>query len=408
MPPADVQATSACEVAESQLLCDGSDDSQSDNPRAAVGHRRLLAILGASLAIVAAASALTAHVGRGIPRKQPAMHELIQEDATGSGYVEAIYTFGAPPSANPALENLHSKDGCFAGLRSFNEDVVGPTTKQVDASAIQHNTLYSHAKMPVAVLHWGSASVYAPCPSGEPNWPGGAGVFEDWHLHWEKDYRPRLKNIEIGNVAVSDHAASKEAFDKAYKYSLLAFKVYDSTAKAKIAIANSMPGWKLVAKETVITGAGTLYDEDPVLLVQNSASLDCALVFAGTNNQDNEMASSSESYSTGYCGFNGIHTGYRNELWTMIKEAWPELRPKLSKCGTVSCTGHGFGGTLCEIFAACANSGRTGDPDYKQQAWSTGTPEAMDEIEKGSVDLAVGAVKRCEDPPCDREEWNRR
>merc|ERR1712129_503729 len=161
-----------------------------------------------------------------------------------------------------------------------------------------------------------------------------------------------------------------------------------------------MPGWKYVAEETRVAGSGSLYDEDPVMIAQHTTTLDCALVFSGTNNAANELASSTTGYSTGYCGFDDVHVGYRNELWHITKDLWPVIAPKLSKCKTVSCVGHSMGGPLCDIFAACANSGRTEDEDYVQQSWILGTHAAMEEISEGGVTLMPGAEKKCNQPPC--------
>jgi len=316
------------------------------------------------------------------------------------GYVEAMYTYGAPATAKPALTNLMSEDGCFKGLRSYNEDVIsGGVTKEVDAGAISN--FYPHSKIATAVLHQDGESIYVPCKAGDDPatlWPNDndGGVFADWTLHWEDDYTPRLLNVQVEQHNVS----ALEPFHQAYLFVLLAYKTYDSTAHALPAIHARLPGWKLVATETRIQGSGGLYDEDPVLLVQDSKSLDCALVFTGTNNIDNELGTSMTTYGAGYCGFAQVHDGYKNELWDITHDLWPGLRPKLSKCNKVYCVGHSLGGSLCEIFTACANSQRFTDPDYQNQMWSKGTPEAMPEIETGGTVYVDGAEHRCEEPPC--------
>merc|ERR1719330_802278 len=358
-------------------------------------------MIGAGIALAVVASTGVAPTSRrknaGGGGKAVYLKALQRLDASGEpGYVEAIYTYGAPGAANPALVNLQREDGCFGGLRSFTEDVLGPSTKQVDAASMSQD--YAHAKMPVAVLHWDASSDYVACP-GEPTWPEGAGVFADWRLHWEDDYVPRLKHVKVHDEDMS----KTEPFASAHQFASLAFKAYDNTEHTKEVLATDLPGWTLVAKETRVAGSGSLYDEDPVLMVQHEETLECALAFAGTNNNDNELATSSQSYSTGYCGFDSVYVGYRNELWSLTKDVWPRLRPKLSKCSKVSCVGHGLGGTLCEILAACANSGRHSDADFKQQQWSQGTAEAMEEISKGSSVLVAGAMKKCEDPPCPRD-----
>jgi len=148
----------------------------------------------------------------------------------------------------------------------------------------------------------------------------------------------------------------------------------------KQAIAERLPGWKLVAKEVRESGSGTLYDSDPVMIVQQKSSLDCAVVFTGTNNGGNEISTSTTDYTTGYCGYASVHAGYRNELWQITKVLWPRLRPKLAKCNRVICVGHSMGGSLCELFAGCANKKAVGDRDFEQQKWTKGTPEEMPEL----------------------------
>lgn len=311
------------------------------------------------------------------------------------GTVAGIYTYGAPATAKPPLENMLAENHCFDGLRSYTEDVMTPTMKQVDAAAISN--FYPHALMNTAVLHAGSDSLFVPCP-GKSTWPNdnNGDVFADWGLHWENDYTPRLQQATVHGKKVGD----EEPFASAYLFVILAYKSYDSTTHTMEAMVDRMPGWKLVARETRVQGSGTLYDEDPVMIAQDTETLDCALVFTGTNNIDNEVATSTTSYSAGYCGFKGVHDGYRNELWDITKDLFPRLRPKLSKCNKVSCVGHSLGGALCEIFAACANSGRVADPDYQQQMWAKKTPEEMPEITQGAVVYTSDAEKRCEEPPC--------
>lgn len=318
-----------------------------------------------------------------------------QESIEEFGVVDAIYTFGAPGSAKQPLENMLRDDRCFAGLRSYTEDVLGPATKQVDGAAISNTDL--HARMPTVVLHWNRDSIYVAGP-GETTWPNDndGGVFGDWRLHWETDYAPRLKQVAVNGENVS----SKEPFATASKFVTLAYKIYDSLPHARADVATKLPGWKVVALETLISGTGTIYDEDPVMLVQDSSTLDCALVLAGTNNLANELTSSTTGYDSSYCGFSGVHVGYRNELWHIMHYTMPALRPKLAKCGKVSCVGHSMGGPLCEIFSACANSGRQDDADFQQQSWPKGMPAAMDEITKGEALYKPNAERRCEEPPC--------
>merc|ERR1711879_319485 len=57
-----------------------------------------------------------------------------------------------------------------------------------------------------------------------------------------------------------------------------------------------------------------------------------------------------------------------------------QIKPVLQKCKAVNCVGHGMGGSICDLFTACANSGRQWDADYKSIAWTPAeTPVKMNE-----------------------------
>jgi len=285
------------------------------------------------------------------------------------GTVKEVYTYGAPATADPPLENMASADRCFPGLRSYTEDDTHGS-KKVDAAAMIN--FMPHAKTPTVALRWATDSLYVPCP-GKPEWPQrGALVFENWGLHYENHYVPRLEHVTVEGQDYSQ----KEPFVMAQRFVILAFKSYDSTANTKTAIAKKLPGWKLVAKEI---SHGALDDKDPVMIVQDTNTLDCALVFTGTN-YGGELGSSIVSHGTGYCGFDNVHAGYRNELWTITGDLWPSLGPKLSKCSAVTCVGHSLGGALCELFAACVNSKRADDADFQRLKWTQEAPEQMPEI----------------------------
>lgn len=373
---------------------------------------------GAALAVLGLVAALSAARGAWAPGARLRVGHFgtveVKVDASSAGGAEAVpggdaavhdgtvvamYTYGAPATAQPALTNLLRKDGCFGGLRMYNEDVLGPATIEVDAAAISN--MYPHAKMDLAVMHKAGDSTLVPCRRGDDpvtQWPNdnNGDVFADWRLHWENDYTPRITDVHVHGKNVS----TARRWEMAYITVLMAYKAYDSTANTIEQVHLRAPSWKLVARETRIQGSGALYDEDPVALFQDSESLNCALVFTGTNNVDNEIGTSTTSFGASYCGFAQVHEGYRNELFGIAQDLWPRIRPKLSKCSKVTCAGHSLGGSLCEIFAACANSQRVSDLDYQNQMWARGTPELMPEITVGGTVYVGDAEHRCEEPPC--------
>jgi len=283
--------------------------------------------------------------------------------------VHAVYTYGAPATRGEPFRNAAASDGCFPGLRSYTEDIKGAfdEIKQVDAAAM-HN-YYHHARTASVVLRWDRDSIYTPCNAhldGHPEWPQrGASVYHEWRLHQEDDYVDRLKNVAIEGTKASE----LEPFKTAKLFAELAWRGYDNFENEKKWIANNLPGWRLVLRALDSHGN----DEDPVMIVQESSTLDCAIVFAGTNDFS-EFSTSTTQYGTGYCGFDDVHVGYRNELWTITNHMKQHLKPTLEKCRMVTCVGHSLGGALCEIFAACANSGNSTDPDYQLLAWNKTTP----------------------------------
>jgi len=292
--------------------------------------------------------------------------------------IDAVYTYGAPATHNQPFRNAATEDECFPGLRSYNENLLGVHNEihQVDAAAM--NNFYPHAYTNSVVLHWDKDSYYSPCRAhkefGHPEWPQrGWGVFQEWRIHHEADYTDRLNALTVDGEKV----AEEEPFKSARLFVILAFKSYENVQSIKSALADKMPGWNLVAREVY----ETYNDQDPVMVVQDSKSLDCAFVFTGTNNFA-DLPSSTTSYGTGYCGFDGVHVGYRNELWWLTKSLWPSLRPKLEHCNKVTCVGHSLGGSLCELFAACANSGNYTHEDYKLLQWTKKTPWSLPELDE--------------------------
>jgi len=289
--------------------------------------------------------------------------------------VHEVYTYGASAThAFSPLQNAARMSGCFPGLRSFTEDKAGAfgEIRLVDAASIF--IPYPHAFISALVLHGGEDSLYAPCQDvgseegwGHPEWPQRQGLVVDrWSLHHENSYVSRLDNVSVDGANVTQ----EEPFASARFFSRLAFRSYDSFEVQKAAVANDMPGWRLVhrADDKHYT------DVDPVLVVQEEATLSCALVFTGTNDPT-EYATSITRHGVEFCGFQDVHFGYRNELRELTRRLWPSMRPTLEQCSRVVCVGHSLGGSLCELFAACANSGNVTDPDYQLMAWTPSPPQ---------------------------------
>merc|ERR1712194_670944 len=124
-------------------------------------------------------------------------------------------------------------------------------------------------------LHLGRDSLYEPCVPGSKgmsNWPQrGMSVFEEWEIHKEPYYTDRLNNITVAGHAMED----KEPFKSARHFVRFAFQAYDKPVNYINSLTKlSDNGWKLIGWEEDVNGD----DKDPMMLVQDTKSLDCAIV----------------------------------------------------------------------------------------------------------------------------------
>lgn len=293
--------------------------------------------------------------------------------------VYAAYTFGAPGThSGRPFSNNASPDGCFRGVRSYTEDLANHGVRKVDAAAMF--IPYPHMLTNTLILRYPGDSIYVPCNGsshGHPDWPlRRAGMVDSWDIHEEEQYYKRLQHVVLNGTDVS----RQEPFSSARLFMSMAFRVYETDSKAGVrefyARDPSYARWKGVGGFVYEDPNG---DRDKVVVGQNLETLDCVVIFEGTDTFS-ELFTSVVQHPTGYCGFDGVHAGYRNELWTLSGPLWQAyVKPKLGKCRRVTCTGHSLGGALCEIFAACANSGHVHDPDYQRLVWTVGSPEKMPE-----------------------------
>ncbi|CAE8686896.1 unnamed protein product, partial [Polarella glacialis] len=211
---------------------------------------------------------------------------------------------------------------------------------------------------------------------GHPSWPiqsqPGKAIFMDWGLHKEKNYQDRLNEItvlEMSTAITVDKMSvnNQELFRKARLMVSLAFGAYSDTPDMKAKARYGLPGWKVVAHEI----QNTLEAKDSIWLVQEQDTMDCAFVFTGTSTFA-ELGTSIKSVGHPFCGFKEVHRGYQDKLYWLMKGLMPKLRPKMAQCNRMTCTGHSLGGSLCDVWSACANSKRTNDKHYKLQMWTKG------------------------------------
>jgi len=295
------------------------------------------------------------------------VHTIEQDASDEVGVVSALYTYGAPAISKRVVKNGQTKNGCFPGLRCYTEN---KRKKTADGGALFIQA--QHLKMSILAIDNGTDSVFQHCPEEEHTlWPRGKAT--DWGLHYEEPYVGRLKNLMLDGV----DSSREEPFATANLFTALAWGTYEELPAIQERLAERMPGWNLVGREVGVYANGQ--DEDPVLLVQHSETLECALAFTGTNNFGEFISSTTQHFSS-FCGYKrSIHTGYRDELRRLARDLFPNLRPKMAKCSQVSCVGHSLGGALCDLLAACVNS-QPLDSDFVTLQWEKGTPSAMPSV----------------------------
>ena len=278
----------------------------------------------------------------------------------------SLYTYGAVATAKIPLLDLSKPDHSFDGLRCYTETLL-LASRQTDIAAIFNVHMY-HAQMPTLALHWQKDSEYYP-GSGRPELPNHSeGRAGDIGHHDMKNYIDRLTHLQLAGKDVSKH----EPFLLGSKLALLAWGAYEQqtmwTTKKEVTmedlIRDHLPQWRMVAH----TQQDTLEAVDNIFIVQNEKTLDCSLAFQGTHTFA-EFFGNLKGAGDGYCGFLGVHKGYADKLWWLMKYSMPKLRPYLKKCKKalvdhrraflrarplqVMCTGHSLGGSLCEAIASC-------------------------------------------------------
>lgn len=301
--------------------------------------------------------------------------------------VHEVYTYGAPATHMEPFRNPSSEDECFPGLRAFSlnhlngrhrdkngKPIQRLEIRQVDGAAI-HNFLAHAWTNSLVIKETPEPSTYRPCAyhktDGKPLEPARNGnTFEDWRIHTQKTYEGRYKNMTLKNF--EGDAIKMEPFKSSSFFTAFAWEAYDTFENIQANIADKMPGWNLVLR----TYDQHHSDKDPILIAQEEKTLDCAIAFAGTNNFW-EFFTSTTMHLGPYCGYDRVHTGYKNELWTLMNRTGPVIHPILAQCNKVICVGHSLGGALCELFAACANSGNISNAEYRQLIWPQGTPTLM-------------------------------
>jgi hypothetical protein len=256
----------------------------------------------------------------------------------------------------------------------------GGIGRQDDAAAMF--TAYPHAVIDTFVLEKNkSENIFMRCERGikEPDQGSRTPTYQMWPLHSISDtgpYSERMTNVTFpewsGNLRVAWRVAKK--FGQQF-----ANGAYLDEDVVRTSIRQfGGQGWRLVGYQET---PGKIGDKDNVIVAQHT-NQDCFLMFEGTNNLADALTMIVH-YGGEFCGFYNCHTGVKNELWTLVHDDHYQnsIKPVLQQCSSVTCIGHSLGGALCELWTACANSGRQGDPTYELLAWTPNeTPSNAPEV----------------------------
>jgi len=325
--------------------------------------------------LVALAAEVTPRRGRheansSAQRLRPALAQLQRDQGT----VSELFTYGAPGTASPQLRNGASEDGCFPGIRVYNENrspgiFWGYFTKSDPVSFITNAIGYAHARMEAVTLReWMRGDpAHFKC-SGENQWWPSADAWLWASGHYTETY--------------NDLAAAQESFATVPTFLRMVMNVYQPEVPGGQLAQDT--AWRMIASADCKDSWGTT---DRAELYQESGDKACVLVFEGTEFEGLDAVSDAITdlnvKAVDFCGFTDVHRGFVNELNGVV--ACPHyisrIKSKLPHCSEVVAAGHSLGGALAELFTACANSdqlhagAQRNTSEWQHITWSKGTPK---------------------------------
>jgi len=135
---------------------------------------------------------------------------------------------------------------------------------------------------------------------------------------------------------------------------------------------------------------------DHAVLYQEDASLECVLVFEGSNDIF-DWFSNFDLAVDRFCGLGRTHRGFKNKLLRMMRgvDYRQVIRPLLPYCSALTVTGHSLGGAQAELFAACANKGlQEGDDGFEDHMYVSHEVRSPQKLPAFFSDKAQGAFVR--------------
>eukprot|EP00439_Symbiodinium_sp_Y106_P039901 s4008_g4.t2 len=284
--------------------------------------------------------------------------------------VEELYTFGSPGASKSILLDMSREGGCIAGLRVYarserpgwkvNTPVYDPV------SWITEQFGFRHAQMAFLELSEQNLleSDMGPCraSASDPHhddfwWVAGHSSYEAILKHHLWAQAPTGKKPLPASY---DGTGSLTLLQKAYLMVHFTFVIYAPEMQTMHMDAR-LWGWNLVGYAESLPYAdkgGLVQFHDHAALYQHPKSLECALVFEGSDRQDlSDWVYDADIKTSQFCGFEDVHSGFRDKLLAMLRsdDYDQAIRAKLPFCSRVAATGHSMGGAQAELFTACAN-----------------------------------------------------
>jgi len=325
---------------------------------------------------------------------------FLEDVSVDKGAVDAIYTFGAPGVASPAIANQRTQSGCWNGLRvylsqerlAFGQwygDYVDPVPSGTNYAE------YWHSKMPARQVDTKKLDLYktmectAPGVTEQPPaFPGTPNA----NLHLSARYLQTV--MELGNRSLEDFAV----------FGLVAAYDHDVAQVANLARTR---GWKLVGTAED-DGDGFLQGAQVSHLFQKPETLECVISFKGTDPgngkadwdanidtnpekfcglvDEDEECGSSYSACQVKPGSSFVHRGFANRARSIGRTDSfnSTIRGNLHACSKVSVVGHSAGGAVAELVAACLSKTLAPDAfgydDRSLFGWVPSTPVELPEV----------------------------